>query len=78
MKELSELYSKEERMWKQKSKNVWLKEGDRNTRYFYGVASSKMRNNRILKIKDDANVWYDNKEDVKRYFWIISVIFSLL
>ena len=55
-KELSELVLREEIMWKHRSMNVCLKEGDRNIRFFHEVASRRRRNNRILRIKDDEDI----------------------
>ena len=34
-KEIDSLMDKEERMWRQKSRSLYLKEGDRNTRFFH-------------------------------------------
>ena len=34
-KEISKLLVKEEQMWKQQSRSLWLQEGDNNTRYFH-------------------------------------------
>ena len=35
----------EEMSWRQKSREVWLKEGDRNTRFFHRMANAHRRKN---------------------------------
>ncbi|KAJ4881733.1 Endonuclease/exonuclease/phosphatase protein [Raphanus sativus] len=43
--ELEKAYDEEESYWKQKSKNTWLKVGDKNTKVFHGwVESRRMKN----------------------------------
>ena len=53
-KEISKLLVREEQMWKQQSRSLWLQEGDNNTRYFHSQASHGFRMNRIDNL-DDAN-----------------------
>ena len=67
-KELSELVMMEEIMWKHRSKNIWLKEWDRNTRFFHEVAFRRRRNNKILRINDDGDCWHENAEGVEKVF----------
>ncbi|CAI8593473.1 unnamed protein product [Vicia faba] len=45
-------------MWRQRSRVVWLKQGDRNTNYFHGKASQRRNNNSINKLKDDMGCWW--------------------
>ena len=51
-KEINDLLSKEEKMWKQRSRALWLHEGDSNTRYFHSKASHRFRRNRIELLED--------------------------
>ncbi|XP_070020674.1 uncharacterized protein [Nicotiana sylvestris] len=59
--ELMELAKAEEISWRQKSRCLWLKERDRNTRYFQTIANSHRRNNNIDKLKVDNEIT-DDKE----------------
>jgi hypothetical protein len=45
--ELERLLLCEEVSWRQKSRALWLREGDKNTKFFHKVANSNRRNNSI-------------------------------
>ena len=51
-KEINDLLSKEEKMWKQRSPALWLHEGDSNTHYFHSKASHRFRRNRIEALEN--------------------------
>ena len=59
---LDELLHRVEMMWRQRSRALWLREGDRNTRYFQRKASWRRKNNTIIKLKDERGEWVENKE----------------
>ena len=46
--------SKDLIMWKQRSRNAWLKEGDSNTRYFHCRANQRNDRSLILGFKDES------------------------
>ncbi|CAN1170807.1 hypothetical protein LINPERHAP2_LOCUS29203 [Linum perenne] len=52
--QLDRLWRCEEISWRQKSREVWLKEGDRNTKFFHRVANFNRRRNHLEEIKVDG------------------------
>ena len=61
--EIQKLKYQEESMWKQRSCNAWLKEGDSNTCYFHCRANQRNLHNFISGLEDNAGVWveYENR-----------------
>ena len=49
--ELRDLLTSEEKLWQQRLKLHWLKEGDQNTGYFHNRASQRYKRNYIKGIK---------------------------
>jgi exonuclease III len=53
-----------ETCWRQKSRALWLKEGDRNTKFFHRVANSHKRNNSIMNLRVNG-ILTEDKEEIK-------------
>ena len=64
-KELDELLLKEEMMWRQRSRSLWLREGDKNTKYFQRKASWRRKKNTISKLKDEEGVWVEDRSKLQ-------------
>ena len=63
--ELNESLDKEIQIWHQRSRALFLREGDRNTRYFHSKASQRFRRNRILGLRNELNVWCSEDFQIK-------------
>uniref|UniRef100_A0A453EYZ0 Reverse transcriptase domain-containing protein n=1 Tax=Aegilops tauschii subsp. strangulata TaxID=200361 RepID=A0A453EYZ0_AEGTS len=61
---LNELLYKEEMLWLQRSCIAWLKEGDRNTKYFQSKARWRARKNRIRELVDDEGISHSDEQDM--------------
>ncbi|RVW33902.1 hypothetical protein CK203_082918 [Vitis vinifera] len=67
-KEAKENYRKwvimEETHWRQLSREIWLKEGDRNTGFFHRMASAHRRNNSLERIKINGE-WLLEEQEIR-------------
>ena len=52
LKELSDALKAEEMFWKQKSRVFWLREGDRNTKFFHALTNQRRAENKITQLLD--------------------------
>ena len=65
-KEINETFIREEVMWNQRSRALWNKCGDRNTKFFHATANQGRRTNKIEGLRGADEVWYDQPEDIER------------
>jgi len=58
----------EEEMWRQKSRAIWLQQGDQNTIFFHQHASHRRNKNAIWEIKDGNGISHSGQEDLETEF----------
>jgi hypothetical protein len=66
--ELEFILEKEDTKWKQRAKANWLRNKDRNTKFYHACVTQRRRANQIEKITDEANVTWESLEDIKVAF----------
>jgi hypothetical protein len=64
-KEMDELLYREEILWMQRSRIAWLREGDRNTKFFHRRASWRSKKNRIRKLKRPDGTWTQDTQEME-------------
>lgn len=62
------LLDRENLKWKQRAKVDWLKEGDRNTKYYHACANYRKKSNQIVSIIDEHGVLCKSDEAVREAF----------
>ena len=67
-KEAKDAFSKwaslEEIHWRQKLREIWLREGDKNTSFFHRMANSHFRKNSLASIKING-VWLTEDQEMR-------------
>ena len=60
--QVEHLLSLEEIFWRQKSRMLYIKEGDNNTKFFHKMANSHRRNNHLRTLEVDGVVFEEDSE----------------
>ena len=67
-KQIQNILMDEEIYWKQRSRADWLKEGDKNTKFFHGKTTARRKKNRIWGIEDNFGRWIEKPNEVEHEF----------
>lgn len=74
-RQLHLVLDQKEIFWKQRSKQMWLQAGNKNTKYFHATCSKRKRNNHIQRLKNENGTWVDWQsglpEIIKNYFQLL-------
>ena len=65
-KKLDERYKQEEILWRQKSRIRWLKEGERNTKFFHSSTVQRRMQNHINHITNQQGEQVEQHEDIEQ------------
>ncbi|XP_074373938.1 uncharacterized protein LOC141714312 [Apium graveolens] len=55
--QLCEVLNQKEIFWRQRAKQLWMRSGDQNTKYFHACASKRRKRNQISNLKNNDGVW---------------------
>ncbi|KAJ0052838.1 hypothetical protein Pint_03233 [Pistacia integerrima] len=66
--EIDGLLEEDDIKWKQRAKQQWLKDGDRNTKFFHLCANQRRKSNVIKQISSDDGRFANKPEEVSNLF----------
>lgn len=61
---MNEIMHREELMWLQRSRIDWLRDGDRNTKFFHQRAVWRARRNRVKFLVDESGTRFDKNDEM--------------
>ncbi|KAG7585995.1 Reverse transcriptase zinc-binding domain [Arabidopsis thaliana x Arabidopsis arenosa] len=62
---LREAYREEEIYWYQKSRGLWMRVGDHNSKYFHALTKQRRARNRIIGLHDENGIWSDEDKNIQ-------------
>ncbi|GLT73742.1 hypothetical protein SLA2020_455790 [Shorea laevis] len=65
IQDMEEWLEREETMWKQRSCEIWLQEGDRNTKFFHRRASRRRDRNKVERQQDENGEWKSEQSELQ-------------
>ncbi|XP_023926387.2 uncharacterized protein LOC112037802 [Quercus suber] len=66
--ELAEWLTRSEILWRQKSRELWLKHGDKNSKFFHLSTIIQRRRNNIDSIKTENGSWISETSHIQNHF----------
>ena len=66
--ELAEWLTRSEMIWRQKSRELWLKHGDKNSKFFHLSTIFQRRRNNIDSIKAENGSWISEASHIRNHF----------
>ncbi|XP_061374232.1 uncharacterized protein LOC133316492 [Gastrolobium bilobum] len=63
--ELDKTLELEEKLLYHKSRAIWIREGDRNTKFYHTTAVARRRKSKILALKNAAGIWIRSELNLK-------------
>uniref|UniRef100_A0A803Q2T5 Reverse transcriptase domain-containing protein n=1 Tax=Cannabis sativa TaxID=3483 RepID=A0A803Q2T5_CANSA len=64
LKNLGELWKRKESMWKQRSRELWLSKGDRNSSFFHASTMVRRKRNQIWNLKNSNGMLCSNVKEI--------------
>ncbi|GLT54477.1 hypothetical protein SLA2020_276710 [Shorea laevis] len=65
---LQEQFLREETLWQQKSRELWLTCKELNTKFFHASTVNRRRFNSVSLLKNNDGAWLKNRSDIGDYF----------
>ena len=65
--EYNGILEQEEVFWQQKSRNSWLSEGDKNSKFFHLSTIVRRRKNKLEGLKNEDGSWAASTDDMKEF-----------